>query len=104
MECTGTKDAVFVGLLNKLLILVDGTTYKVCKFNTGDPNTATVLDLTIPIDQVAGTPTYVVPFFFVKSTFLLYMSVSDGTDSAIYSFDTSASGPVTGTLVGNFMI
>ena len=103
-ECTGTQNAKLVSLISKVLVVLDGTTYKVCKFDNYNPTTTSAaMDLTLPTAGFTGTISTFSPFFFKRSSFFLYVLMNDGTDSAIYTYDTSGStGPLSPTIVGNF--
>jgi hypothetical protein len=59
------------------------------------------------LDTSASTISSIIQFlpYFISSANVIYAAVSDGTDTAILSFDTTVTTPsITGALVGNFYI
>lgn len=92
-ECSGTGSYTFVALISRALVLLDGSTYKICRFDPGTTVSTFMVTLNpIPTNTVTGTIKDV-SFFYLSDVMVIYVSVSDGTDSAIYNFDISSSTP-----------
>jgi len=96
-ECSGTATGEFIGLLNGILVLKVGSDYQTCIFS---PSAVSVKTLTFPT-TLLSTIYKIWPYYVDGTT--LYIMATDNTSSAVHSFDTSATSPITGTAVSNFL-
>lgn len=98
--CTGTASGVFVSLLSKVLIVKVGTDYQLCQFNTATP-TAVINPKVLSVPTTGVTTISKFSAYFYTSS-LVYVTITDNTSSAAYSYDTTATSPVAATLLGTF--
>ncbi len=81
----------------------DGNTYKFCGFSPSSPF-GIVYTLTAPTGTLTGPITKFMPFYFNKNTGIFFVAVSDGTDTAIYSYNpVGTNQAITPTLYGKFL-
>ena len=99
-ECTGTATGTFVSLLSKTLIVKVGSAYQLCQFNSATPTA--VINPKVLSTPTTGiiTVTKLSGYFFNNNK--VYVTITDNSSTAIYSYDTTATSPIAAVMIGNF--